>query len=188
VLRLATTPNVLVNYLQQAGTAPSSSSAISASDALSEEGELDVESLGPDFIDELETSLRHRRISLNFLSGGWGDSFVDAFTSLSSTAPLTLPHPRNLLILASETIYSLGSTKLFAATMLQLIRKHRQTYKGGDTKAWVAAKKVYFGVGGGVDDFTREIESHGGEVKVLYQTTDTGVGRVILEVTETARN
>ncbi|KEF59716.1 uncharacterized protein A1O9_04562 [Exophiala aquamarina CBS 119918] len=180
VLRLVTAPNVLVNCSQQAGTVPSSST--SPADELSEEGEFDVEALGPHFIDDLETSLRQHRISLNFLSGGWGDSFNDLFASLSSEANSTPPEPRHLLILASETIYSLASTKIFAATLLQLIRKHRQNFGASDAKAWVAAKKVYFGVGGGVDDFTHEIESHGGKAQVLYETSDTGVGRVILEV------
>lgn len=182
VLRLATAPNVLVNYFQQAGTVPSSSSSTSASGELPEEGEFDVEALGSDYINELETSLQQHRISLNFLSGGWGDAFIDLFASLPSTVHSNRQLPRNLLILASETIYSLASTKIFASTLMQLIRRHRQRYEGGDAKAWVAAKKVYFGVGGGVDDFKHEVENHGGVVQVLYETSDTGVGRVVLEV------
>lgn len=180
VLRLATAPNVLVNYLRQVGAIASSSSA--PPEDLLEEGEFDVEALGPDSIDNIESSLRQRGISTGFLSGGWGDTFIERFAALTSSYPAS-GQPRNLLILASETIYSLASTKIFAETLLQLIRRHRESYVGGDAKAWIAAKKVYFGVGGGVDDFVRQIESQHGEVRFLYETSDTGVGRVILEVT-----
>ncbi|KAK5052594.1 hypothetical protein LTR84_002459 [Exophiala bonariae] len=179
VLRLATAPNLLVNYLQQV-TAVASSSGAPPED-ISEEGELDVEALGPEPIENSESSLRQRGITVNFLSGGWGDAFIDKFATLTS-ASSSSREARNLLILASETIYSLTSTKIFAETLLQLIRRHRETYDRGDAKAWVAAKKVYFGVGGGVDDFVRQIESQHGEVRLLYETSDTGVGRVILEV------
>lgn len=181
VLRLATAPNVLVNYFQQAGVA--SSSSISTLEELSNEGEFDVEALGSDCVDNLETSLLQHGIFFNFLSGGWGDLFINLFASLPSAHSSPTQRPRNLLILASETIYSLTSTKIFADTLLRLIRRHQQLHEGGDAKAWVAAKKVYFGVGGGVDDFMHEIERHNGEVQVLYETSDTGVGRVILEVT-----
>lgn len=183
VLRLGTAPNVLVNYFEQVGVATSSSTA--PSEETSDEGEFDVEALGPDSIGNIETSLHQHGISINFLSGGWGDSFIDQFATLSS-AYSSPQQPRNLLILASETIYSLASTKIFAETLLRLIRQHRQRYVGGDAKAWVAAKKVYFGVGGGVDDFVHEIEKHEGQVQLLYETSDTGVGRVILEVTAPA--
>jgi protein-histidine N-methyltransferase len=182
VLRLATAPNVLVNYFQQAGVV--SSSSTSTLDELSDEGEFDVEALGSDCFDNLETSLLQRGVFFNFLSGGWGDLFIDLFASLPpSSHSSPTQQPRNLLILASETIYSLASTKIFANALLRLIRRHQQLYEGGDAKAWVAAKKVYFGVGGGVDDFMHEIERLNGEVHVLYETSDTGVGRVILQVT-----
>lgn len=43
----------------------------------------------------------------------------------------------------------------------------------------VAAKVLYFGVGGGITDFTREVERQGGKVTVLFERKE-GVGRKIM--------
>ena len=51
-------------------------------------------------------------------------------------------------------------------------------------RALIAAKRVYFGVGGGVDEFLRVLGEMGGRGKVVWETgPESGVGRVILEVT-----
>ena len=55
---------------------------------------------------------------------------------------------------------------------------------GGRAKALVAAKKVYFGVGGGITGFLTELRKQGGSGEVIWETTGTGAGveRCILEV------
>ncbi|EXJ88171.1 hypothetical protein A1O1_05099 [Capronia coronata CBS 617.96] len=177
VLRLCTAPNVLLNYhyygigsKQSVPDGPPSPPALA-----SEEGELDMEEMGATFLPDLVQDIKSRNVSFDFISGGWGDSFLDLI-------PVSKPdadRPTNLLILASETIYSPASSKIFADTLLRLLRRHDR----GSAKAWVAAKKVYFGVGGGVDEFVRDIENQGGRSRVLLETKDTGVGRVVLEIT-----
>lgn len=47
----------------------------------------------------------------------------------------------------------------------------------------MAAKRFYFGVGGGVDDFIVALPQHGLVARVVWETEGEGVGRVILEVT-----
>ncbi|KIV89870.1 hypothetical protein PV10_07238 [Exophiala mesophila] len=201
VLRLATAPNLLLNYAQQCqlvdSLSPPTSSSSSSSSTIAQgqdpldEGDLDMDDLGEDYISRVETGLRDRNISIDFISGGWGPEFVDLIlpppstsTSTSTSTSATPPSPcRNLLILASETIYSPSATAIFADTVIRLLRRHRELYPTGSARAWIAAKKVYFGVGGGVDDFKDQVQSLGGCVAGLTETSDTGVGRVIIEVT-----
>ena len=81
-----------------------------------------------------------------------------------------------VLILASETIYSPVSLPVFTRTLLDILG---QGYRRG--KALVAAKKVYFGVGGGVAEFETELRSQKGEARVVLDV-EAGVGRVVLDV------
>ncbi len=179
VLRLCTAPNVLLNYYHyHHRVLVESRRLMSASPDEEEqeelEGDLDIEELGDTFVADTVHDLRSRSISFDFISGGWGGSFLD-LVPLKSDAD----GPESILILASETIYSPASTKVFAETLVNLLRR----YPRGMAKAWVAAKKVYFGVGGGVDDFLIEIGRHRAKSTTLLETKDTGVGRVVLEIT-----
>ncbi|KAI1618553.1 hypothetical protein EDD37DRAFT_647346 [Exophiala viscosa] len=166
VLRLCTAPNILLNYLQQISqhTAPHN-------DDEDEEGDLDIEELGDNFVQDAIQDMHSRNLSFDFISGGWGESFLELLQQTDRSV--------NTLILASETIYSPASIQVFTDTLVQLLR--RQTT--GGAKAWVAAKKVYFGVGGGVDEFLGEVRSRDAKSTVLLDTKDTGVGRVVLEIT-----
>ena len=51
-------------------------------------------------------------------------------------------------------------------------------------RALVAAKRVYFGVGGGVDEFLIVLRSTTGVAREVWEThgEGAGVGRVVLEV------
>jgi protein-histidine N-methyltransferase len=173
VLRLATAPNILLNYLGQTSTTKQHMSSENE-----DEGDLDLEDLDPTYLATMHDTFAQTGLSITFISGAWGDTFLD----LLPPPTFTSQQPTNLLILASETIYSPASTKVFADIVVRLLRRHRQSQPSGEARAWVAAKKVYFGVGGGVDDFEREIRRAGGSVDVLVQTSDTGVGRVVLDV------
>jgi protein-histidine N-methyltransferase len=192
VLRLATAPNVFLNYIFVVGSASSSPSS-SPQKAGEDEGDVDLEEIGAEALvaDTVKSLLAHN-VTMNFISGAWGSDFVDLVTShpdsLSATSSPPSSGPSNLLILASETIYSPASTRNFSRTIVALLRTHQQRHHTTNTgtrtaKAWVAAKKVYFGVGGGVDEFTRELELLGGKSIVIFETKDTGVGRVVLEIT-----
>ncbi|ETI25788.1 hypothetical protein G647_02562 [Cladophialophora carrionii CBS 160.54] len=201
VLRLATAPNVLLNYLFALGNASLAWSSTSSTSSLSlshqaneDEGDVDLEGLGGDALvrGTVKDLLAHK-VSVDFISGGWGSEFVDLINSHShsSSATSSSPpptRPAHLLILASETIYSPASIKTFSQTLISLLRTHQQrngpkSPETGTAKAWLAAKQVYFGVGGGVDEFAREVEHLGGRSQVIFERKDTGIGRVVLEVT-----
>lgn len=140
-----------------------------------EEEELDVT---PELLEEFQRDLAKRGITIDFISGAWSPAFVD----------LTFSNPsgnRRTLVLASETIYSPLSLGAFTETLLELLRQSGTTES--KSKALIAAKKVYFGVGGGVDEFLavlRNTSGDGMDVKELVDIKSEGVGRVVLEVTQ----
>lgn len=138
-----------------------------------EEGELDVsEELRHSF----PTDMRHRGLEIDFVSGAWSKGFVHLVDGQAKEG-----RPGRTLILASETIYSPVSLVPFTLTLIGLLQRRSQN--GGEAKALVAAKRVYFGVGGGVDEFIACVTGFGGKVKERLDVRDGGVGRVVLEVT-----
>lgn len=117
------------------------------------------------------SALRRTGISLTFVSGSWLP--VPTLLELIPSAP-----DMNTLLLASETIYSPASLVAFVDAMVGLLGR----VKVG--KALVAAKRVYFGVGGSVDEFRGECAGRGcvaGEVE-LEGLGEDGVRRCICEV------
>ena len=61
----------------------------------------------------------------------------------------------------------------------------RAAEENTQSRALIAAKKVYFGVGGGVDEFLEVFKGvGGGELEVTEQLNikSEGVGRVVLEI------
>lgn len=141
-----------------------------------EEEELDITT---ELLETFQQDLAKRGITVDFISGAWSPAFVDlAFSSAASEAV------NETLILASETIYSPSSLGAFSETLLSLLRRSAAT-EGSKTRALVAAKKVYFGVGGGVDEFLgvlRDIGNGEVEVKQAADVKSEGVGRVVLEI------
>lgn len=91
---------------------------------------------------QFQHDLEEKQISLKFISGSWGQEFVDLLPAVA--APVDL-------ILSSETIYSLETLPVVAEIVLNLVdRPH--------VLALVAAKNFYFGVGGSVAEFVSYIE------------------------------
>lgn len=100
-------------------------------------------------------------------------------------------------MLASETIYSPTSIGVFTETLLELLSlppgsnppapgstANPAVSPAATTRALVAAKRVYFGVGGGVDEFLTVLSSTDGVAREVWATEGegAGVGRVVLEV------
>ncbi|KAH7332828.1 hypothetical protein B0J17DRAFT_696614 [Rhizoctonia solani] len=109
-------------------------------------------------------SLAAHHIELRFFSGPW-----DGFN------PAT-PYD---LVLTSETIYQPTSVP----SLVRLLRDA----SGSSGKCLVAAKMVYFGVGGGIREFEQVLEKGGGSAKCIWEQRE-GVGRSIMQVTYEFRN
>ncbi|PYI06227.1 hypothetical protein BO78DRAFT_397414 [Aspergillus sclerotiicarbonarius CBS 121057] len=174
VLRLVTFPNLLLtwNYIisrQQAPDSPEDGAAEA------EEEELDIT---PELVQSFREDIAKRGITVDFISGAWSPAFVDLVFSSDQRGKVST------LILASETIYSPASLLAFSETLLALLR--RPVQEGAQSGALLAAKKVYFGVGGGVDEFLAVLGGVSGseELKVeeRLDIKSEGVGRVVLEI------
>jgi len=135
----------------------------------------------PALLEAFRASLDAHRVCLRFFSGGW--------TSLRARlAHLGVPEagrPPYDVVLASETIYRTDALGPF----LGVLRAATAASPGsGDTQealqlplCLVAAKVLYFGVGGGVQEFVRAVEGQRGTVHTVWEHRE-GVGRRIMRV------
>ena len=105
-----------------------------------EHNDLDIT---PELTSAFTSALQAQGITLNLISGSWFPP--SPFLSLIPTAP-----GMNILCLASETIYSPTALSTFVDALVGILSRVRMG------KGMVAAKKVYFGVGGSVDAFKEE--------------------------------
>ena len=118
---------------------------------------------------------------------------------------------RKTIILASETLYSPATLPVFTATLKALLLRALQAINGeidtdtdfdsarrvSGAEAFLSSKQIYFGVGGGVEEFRRLTAASGGlEVVETWNSSSRGhhdendaggrgVGSVILRVTPT---
>lgn len=119
-------------------------------------GELE---LGQDLVNAMLTDLTSRQIEVQFVYGGWGREFAQLVGQFD-------------VVLASETIYSLDSLMPFTDVVEHAI--------SGGGKAFIAAKRVYFGVGGGVIEFEQALDARSIQHAVVAELGS--VQRVVLSV------
>ena len=136
-------------------------------------GDLEID---PSLCDRLLLDLESRKIQIRCISGAWSPAFTDLIPNL--TPDLTFP--TKTIVLASETIYLPATLPLFTDTLLSLLRV--SSTSGSPALGLLAAKSVYFGVGGGVDEFLQILEKRRGEATVVWESQEVGVRRTILEV------
>lgn len=178
VLRLVTLPNLLLTWCNGRSQVATSGAADDQTSQVPQEEELDVT---PELIEDFKNDLSRRGISIDLISGAWSPEFVDLAFSTPSAADC------RTLVMASETIYSPSSLTAFSETLLALLR--RSTTASVKSRALVAAKKVYFGVGGGMDEFLavlRNVCADELEVQQKVDVQSEGVGRIVLEITPVA--
>lgn len=189
VLRMVTLSNFLLTWWVNSPASPrvattAEKGGVDGKEEAGEaEGELDIDA---SLLDTFQADLERRGIEIDFISGGWSADFVRlALDSATQEAANT----SSTLILASETIYSPSSLGVFSTTLLELLRKSRceDTTRNKST-ALIAAKKVYFGVGGGVDEFLQVLDQQPLQDKELVRVNlkreiaSGGVKRVVLEI------
>jgi hypothetical protein len=157
VLQLVTLPNIILTWAQ--------STRKGSWDA---EGELEI---GTELIQGFYASLQSYGIRLSFFSGAWSQEFVHLVATTMGS------WPSHLTIIGAETIYSPAALKSFADTLVSLL----ETMPEGEKSSLVAAKKVYFGVGGSMDDFCDAVRAKGLVVEQIREESD-GVRRAVVEV------
>jgi hypothetical protein len=161
VLQLVTVPNILLSWAQQ-----------HSESSWEPEGELDIDD---GLLRAFSTGLEQCNIKLSFYSGAWSPAFIQLVNSTSNSQKGVLDAP--LLILGAETIYSPMALNSFTESLMMILELQERD----ESMALVAAKKVYFGVGGSIEDFCDEIMARGGTVKQIREETD-GVRRAVMEV------
>ncbi|MCJ1469273.1 hypothetical protein MMC07_007906 [Pseudocyphellaria aurata] len=187
VLHLSTIPNFLLTHMLH--TSHSRSLPFAAPTPTN--SDLEINSA---LLSRFSSDLSSRNIYMSAISGPWSPTF---FRLVSSQTPshhatsfsLAIPPtaapslPPFTLILASETIYSPRSLQPFTNTLFDLLDAAAAHPDCGQSppRALVAAKKFYFGVGGGVEEFLTAVKTRGGTADVVWESGG-GVGRVILEV------
>jgi len=168
VLALATIPNLLLTI----------SSLLPSAQSWLTEGDLQITR---DLLSTFDLELKAANVNISAISGAWGSTFVDLTNGIDVIGG---PGPALMLILASETIYSPASLRDFTQTLSSLLSQHDSS--SCEALALVAAKRVYFGVGGGVDEFMAVLEELGGFGRCVWDSSQDeggqGVGRCILEV------
>ncbi|EPS40940.1 hypothetical protein H072_5176 [Dactylellina haptotyla CBS 200.50] len=174
VLRLVTLPNLLLAYLQ---TNPDLLTR--SEEAAPEETEVETEhpiepreiELSQTILTSFLTALSSRNITISFLSGSWSPTMISLIHG--TEYPSTNPEKMYSLLLASETIYSLDSIPPFVDMI-------EHTLDATHGTAYIAAKDVYFGVGGSVKDFVAFVESKQWKWTVVREEKrGVGVGRVV---------
>ncbi|KAK5940474.1 hypothetical protein PMZ80_006889 [Knufia obscura] len=171
VLRLCTAVNVFLSIV------PSGTDGTEESEG-GEEGHMEVNET---LTQKALQTLKDADIEIDFISGAWGDAFLQLLYSERQSAVDSSPSQSHTRVLASETIYSPDSLGPFSKLLVDILEEERRT-ANGRAEVFVAAKKVYFGVGGGVAEFEEEMRQLGGTTRTVLDVKGAGVGRVVLEV------
>ncbi|KAL1841260.1 hypothetical protein VTJ49DRAFT_7262 [Mycothermus thermophilus] len=169
VLYLVTLPNLILAWALQQRTANPL-----VAEAFTPDGELE---LTLELLAAFRSSLAEHHITFTFLSGAWSPEFVDL---LYSALPADLPDTAATLVLGSETIYSPFALESFSATLFAMLQRERRDRPDGGARAVVAAKRLYFGVGGSLDDFVDRMRAMGAAVRTLAEETQ-GVHRGVVD-------
>ncbi|PBP26194.1 hypothetical protein BUE80_DR002863 [Diplocarpon rosae] len=148
VLQLVTLPNILLSWAQ-----------VMRKEAWESEGELELDE---EVIKDFLTSLETRHIRLSFFSGAWGTEFAQ-LVKKEMASPSSW-----LTIIGAETIYSPAALNSFAETLMILL----DTMPDDERRSLVAAKKVYFGVGGSMEDFCNMVRTQDGAIEQLREDSD----------------
>lgn len=172
VLRLVTLPNFLLAWaLHQQSHDAALQEALS-----SIEGELEI---SEQIVESFKAFLIAAKIQLNFVSGGWSPEFVNLLYSSSPATIADSGTPGRTLVIGAETIYSPFALSSFTATLLDILHRERDSHPTWQAVAIVAAKRLYFGVGGSLDDFVAKIRDLGAVVGMLREETE-GVRRGVV--------
>ena len=174
VVRLVTLPNLLLTWVSTLSIEESKTLFPETGNPLlgqEENGELYIT---PEILSTFKKAVSEIGIIMTFISGSWTpvDKLLEMIPSSSDL---------NTFILGSETIYSPASLTAFTDAIVALMGR----VKTG--KAIVAAKRVYFGVGGSVDGFREACAQRGCvayemEFEGLGDGNDGGVRRCLVEV------
>ncbi|AET38789.1 protein-histidine N-methyltransferase Ecym_3297 [Eremothecium cymbalariae DBVPG len=129
-------------------------------------------------LDAFLKDMADRKVELHFISGTWGAKFLSLLKD-----KMWVPCSDGI-ILTSETIYQPDTLPVISELLLGLIALCKEQHF--DIKTYVAAKDIYFGVGGSVMEFVRYINRriYDGKLslKVKASKINTALKRSIISI------
>lgn len=172
VLQLVTLPNFILAWALAAREhTPALRNAFTMEDELE---------LLPEVVAAFQSYLIANRISLTFLSGAWSPEFIELVYSGIPDDATNSNAAAATLLLGAETIYSPFALQAFTEATFSILQREGAKQSTSPAVALVAAKKLYFGVGGSLDDFVDQARGRGGEVISLREEAD-GVRRGVVK-------
>lgn len=143
VLRLVTVPNLIITWAKSVLT-----NELWVQLQQSNDDTIPVKNdellLTPQLLEAFYKDLQARNISIILISGSWGRLFSNLISS-------EMTADKGILLLTAETIYQPDNLPVVADTVLNVILSKKSTR----IKALVAAKDIYFGVGGSIIEFEK---------------------------------
>ncbi|GMM48503.1 protein-histidine N-methyltransferase [Pichia kluyveri] len=149
VLRLVTIPNMILMLMKKIDN--ETFIKLQEDEVIRDEEIVITESL----IKWVKEYLYNNKISIDLISGGWGNEYVEIIENS------TIEY-KNRLVLCSEGIYSNDTLPIVAGIVSKLTN--------GQTDTFIAAKDVYFGVGGSIAVFETWLQN----LQVEYSVKKVG--------------
>ncbi|KAI5963577.1 uncharacterized protein KGF55_002457 [Candida pseudojiufengensis] len=147
VLRLVTVPNLIINW---ASTLPSEDLQRLTTDEINSRFEANELFITTNLINEFLKQLKDSNTEIKLISGSWGKEFNDLVSKYHIN-----------FIISSETIYSTVTLPIVAES-IKIILSDSATFFKNNGKTFMcllAAKNIYFGVGGSIVEFLSHFKS-----------------------------
>ncbi|KDQ10492.1 hypothetical protein BOTBODRAFT_190467 [Botryobasidium botryosum FD-172 SS1] len=196
VFELVTLPNIILAWYHSLASQSYCASLPPPSPTDQDQGdEFEIE-LSPELLGAFTASLSEHHVEFRFFTGSWA-SLADALPIIhESDMERQNDQPLYDLVFTSETIYRLESLP----SLIRLLRAGTSTSSQSSVaetperlrtlsslsisqspRCLVAAKLLYFGVGGGVDSFVQQVEQQGGKVQTVWEENE-GLWRRIMRI------
>ncbi|CCH43671.1 hypothetical protein BN7_3224 [Wickerhamomyces ciferrii] len=175
VLRLVTLPNLIIAWCSTLSSEKLSKLQKSGDEEIPiVDDELQ---LTQQLLKEFSETLKRDNIKIELYSGAWNRSFFNLITHSQTSSKIGL-------IITSETIYSPETLPIISELIIELVF-HSKTQQNGSPLALVAAKDIYFGVGGSLVDFENYLTTRiqqGSKFQFQTDKVKAGLQRSIVSI------
>ncbi|KAH3688383.1 hypothetical protein WICPIJ_000626 [Wickerhamomyces pijperi] len=151
VLRLVTLPNLIITW---ASTLPIDKLvALQRSNQNKDIPLIDDElQFTEALLQEFYADLQTRAIDIVLISGGWSRDFVNIYKSVTSENPFGV-------VISSETIYAPETLPILTELLVELFQINTVQRNCLQGLGFIAAKDIYFGVGGSLVEFEQNLKN-----------------------------
>ncbi|KAH3901293.1 protein-histidine N-methyltransferase SCDLUD_002784 [Saccharomycodes ludwigii] len=155
VLRLATVPNLIISWCMLYLSTEELSNLQKFEDATIPIAKDEI-FLSKQLLSSFNDFIVNRQVSLKLISGSWCRAFNDLIINDLENELSNDNTTNDCMVLTSETIYQPDTLPLISETLLDLKQKLQK--QNNKIEILLAAKDIYFGVGGSILEFQKYIE------------------------------